>query len=81
MNAKRRSRSKPDWGSGIPTSEQGHKGLEALLATPTEAARALSVGKTTIFELIKAGSLQRVKFGRATRLLIAEIRRLAQTGR
>ncbi|MGO9148194.1 MAG: helix-turn-helix domain-containing protein [Acidimicrobiales bacterium] len=37
---------------------------DLLLVTPEEAARRLSVGRTTIYELMASGELQSVNIGR-----------------
>jgi excisionase family DNA binding protein len=54
---------------------------DALLLTPEEAARALRVGRTTIYALMKAGDLHPVHIGRSCRISRAElgryVRRLA----
>jgi excisionase family DNA binding protein len=47
----------------------------ALLLTPEEAARVLSIGRTTIFALIKAGELRPVRIGRSCRLSRIELER------
>lgn len=39
-----------------------------LLLRPEEAAQALGVGRTTVFELIKAGELRSVKIGNSRRI-------------
>ena len=46
-----------------------------LLLTPEEAARALRVGRTTIYALMKAGDLRPVHIGRSCRLSRAELER------
>ena len=45
----------------------------ALLLTPEQAARVLSIGRTTIFALIKAGELRPVRIGRSCRLSRVEL--------
>ncbi|NRA03543.1 MAG: helix-turn-helix domain-containing protein [Myxococcales bacterium] len=39
-----------------------------LLLTPEQAARYLSVGRTTIYDLIRSGDLASVKIGRLRRI-------------
>ena len=39
-----------------------------LLYTPEEAAEALAVGRSTVYELMKAGALEFVKLGRSRRI-------------
>ena len=48
---------------------------EQLLLTAEEAARALHVGRTTLFALIKSGELHAVHIGRSCRLTRAELLR------
>ena len=48
---------------------------EQLLLTAEEAARALNVGRTTLYALIKDGQLHSVHIGRSCRLTRAELRR------
>jgi excisionase family DNA binding protein len=46
-----------------------------LLLTPEEAARALRIGRTSIYALMKAGELRPVHIGRSCRLARAELER------
>ncbi|WP_217708412.1 helix-turn-helix domain-containing protein [Nonomuraea rhodomycinica] len=39
--------------------------MTRLLLTPVEAARALGVGRTKIYEIMASGALASVKIGRA----------------
>jgi excisionase family DNA binding protein len=55
-------------GSGAFTKDQ-------LLLTPEEAARALRVGRTTVYALMKIGELHAVYIGRSCRLPVAELER------
>ena len=48
---------------------------ELLLLTPEEAARLLSVGRTTVYALMKAGDLRPVHIGRSCRISHAELER------
>jgi excisionase family DNA binding protein len=45
----------------------------ALLLTPEEAARRLSVGRTTLYELLARGELRSVSLGRCRRISVAEL--------
>ena len=37
--------------------------MDKLLLTPTEAAAALGVGRSKVYELLQCGSLQSVRIG------------------
>src|SRR4051812_30573144 len=52
---------------------------DPLLLTPEEAAKLLSVGRTTVYALIKAGDLHPVHIGRSCRLSRAELERYVRT--
>lgn len=51
---------------------------EQLLLTAEEAAKALSVGRTTLYALIKEGKLRSVHIGRSCRLTRAELVRYVE---
>jgi excisionase family DNA binding protein len=54
-----------------------------VLLTVEDAARALSLGRTKVYELLDAGLLRSVKIGRARRLPVdglVEFARLAERG-
>lgn len=42
--------------------------MDKLLLTPEEAAKALSVGRSKVYELISAGSLGSVRIGGSRRI-------------
>ena len=46
---------------------------DQLLVTPEEAARRLSVGRTTIYELMSSGELQSVNIGRSRRVPVSSL--------
>jgi excisionase family DNA binding protein len=46
---------------------------DQLLVTPEEAARRLSLGRTTIYELMASGELQSVSVGRCRRVPVSEL--------
>jgi excisionase family DNA binding protein len=46
---------------------------DQLLVTPEEAARRLSLGRTTIYELMASGELQSVNVGRCRRVPVSEL--------
>jgi excisionase family DNA binding protein len=45
-----------------------------LLLRPEEVARALGVGRTTVFELIRVGELRSVKIGKSRRIPTEAVR-------
>lgn len=51
--------------------------LEPLVVTIPEAARLLGLSLATIYNLIGSGELTRVKIGRAARIPMSDVRRLA----
>jgi excisionase family DNA binding protein len=46
---------------------------DQLLVTPEEAARRLSVGRTTVYELMASGELQSVNIGRCRRVPVSSL--------
>jgi excisionase family DNA binding protein len=46
---------------------------DKLLVTPEEASRRLSVGRTTIYELMASGELQSVSIGRCRRVPVISL--------
>jgi excisionase family DNA binding protein len=42
--------------------------MDKLLLTPAEAARALGIGRTKVYELIASGALASVQIGRCRRV-------------
>lgn len=48
---------------------------DPLLLTPEEAASVLSIGRTTVYALMKSGDLRAVHIGRSCRLSRAELKR------
>jgi len=42
--------------------------MDRLLLTPVEAARALGIGRTKVYELMAGGALRSVKIGTARRI-------------
>jgi excisionase family DNA binding protein len=74
---RRRSRADPDEENAMPDSQRFRDVLagDPLLLTPEEAAKLLSVGRTTVYALIKAGDLHPVHIGRSCRLSRTELER------
>ncbi|MFI5756541.1 helix-turn-helix domain-containing protein [Streptomyces sp. NPDC051569] len=48
--------------------------IEPLLYTPKEAAEALRLGRSTVYELMAQGALEYVKQGRARRIKVTTLR-------
>lgn len=59
----------------MPTGSSETLPKDQLLLTPEEAARALRVGRTTVYALMKIGELRPVYIGRSCRLPVAELER------
>ena len=51
---------------------KGH-GHDALLLTMVDAARVLSIGRTTMYELVGAGEIEVVHIGRSARIPVAAV--------
>jgi excisionase family DNA binding protein len=49
-----------------------------LLLTVEEAAEALSIGRTTAFQLIRSGKLETVRIGRLRRVPVEALRQLTR---
>jgi excisionase family DNA binding protein len=54
--------------------------MEPIAVPPAVAMRMLAIGETTLFKLLKDGSLESVKIGKARRISVASIKRLAAAG-
>jgi excisionase family DNA binding protein len=54
--------------------------IPILLVTVPEAMKALSVGRTHLYALLKARRLKVVKIGRSTRITIESIQAIASGG-
>ena len=50
--------------------------MEPIATTIKETARALGVGKTHVYELIRQGRLEKIKLGRRSLVKVESIRRL-----
>jgi excisionase family DNA binding protein len=55
--------------------------MEPLVISINDTAKALGVGRSSIYSLIKDGRLESIKIGRRTLLTTASINRLAQGNR
>ncbi|RYG99882.1 MAG: helix-turn-helix domain-containing protein [Alphaproteobacteria bacterium] len=54
--------------------------VERVLISVTEASKALSLGRTTIYELINDGRLETIKLGRRRLVKVASVHRLIDAG-
>ena len=54
--------------------------IEVLLVPPRQAGVALHCGLTKVYQLIGSGALETVMIGRARRIKVPSIRRVAETG-
>ena len=52
--------------------------MEAIAASINETAKALSLGRTSIYALIREGRLETIKLGRRTLVKVESIRRLIE---
>jgi excisionase family DNA binding protein len=62
--------------TGSSASMEWEAQIEPLLVTPEVAARMLSIGRTTMYELIRIGAIKTVTIGRSRRVPVCELRRL-----
>jgi excisionase family DNA binding protein len=60
---------------GEPQPLRDVMAADRLLLTPEEAAKALRVGRTTVYALMKSGDLRPVHIGRSCRISQAELER------
>ncbi len=63
---------------GDPEPLQDVLASSRLLLTPEEAASVLSIGRTTIYALMRNGDLRSVHIGRSCRISRAELERYVQ---
>lgn len=49
--------------------------MEKILLKPTEAAEALSLGRTRVYEMLATGELPSIRIGRSIRLPVAALQR------
>ena len=52
--------------------------MEPIFVSITDAAKALNLGRTSIYELIRSGELETRKMGRRRLVTVDSLRRLAQ---
>ena len=51
-----------------------------MLVDPKQAARLLGIGRTTLYELIGAGTLRPMRIGRCVRFSVADLERFVANG-
>ena len=61
--------------------EMNGGGHEALLLTMVDAARVLSIGRTTMYELVGAGEIEVVHIGRSARVPVAAVEEFVERQR
>jgi excisionase family DNA binding protein len=52
--------------------------VEPVSYTVADATAALGIGKTTLYELIEAGKLRKIKIGKRTLIPASDVRALAE---
>ena len=58
-----------------------NRGVEPILLTIPEAARALAIGRTTLYELIGERRIETVHIGRCTRVPVEAVRAFVEAER
>lgn len=53
--------------------------MEVLAISINDTAKALGIGRSSVYALLKSGKLDAIKIGRRTLLTTASIKRLAQS--
>lgn len=61
------------------THPETKQNMEPLAISINATAKALGVGRSSVYSLIKTGKLEAIKIGRRTLLTTASIKRLAQS--
>ena len=52
--------------------------MEAITASINDTAKALSLGRTSVYALIREGRLETIKLGRRTLIKVESIRKLIE---
>lgn len=52
--------------------------MDLISLSINDAARALGVGRTTIYDLIRRGELEVIKLGRRTLIKVSSLKRLVE---
>ncbi|MDP2226204.1 MAG: helix-turn-helix domain-containing protein, partial [Moraxellaceae bacterium] len=58
---------------------RGHAGMQPIFLSINDTAKALGLGRTSIYALLRSGRLEAVKLGRRTLVKVESIRRLIET--
>jgi excisionase family DNA binding protein len=58
--------------------DHGVSGMQALSVTIARASEIIGLGRTTIFELLKAGRLRSAKIGSRRLVLVSSLRELLE---
>ncbi len=66
---------------GYGRGETNEQALEVLLLTMTEAASVLSIGRTTMYELVASGEIEAVHIGRSARVPVAAVEEFVERRR
>ena len=62
------SRPGPNGGHALPGPEEERDAVDRILLTPTEAARALGIGRSKLYELMREGSIRSIRIGACRRV-------------
>jgi len=54
--------------------------MDIIATSVNDAAKALGIGRTSVYQLIREGRLEAIKLGRRTLIKAASIRRLVDGG-
>ena len=68
-------------GSRAERERANGRGHEVLLLTMVDAARVLSIGRTTMYELVNAGEIKVVHIGRSARVPVAAVEEFVERQR
>jgi excisionase family DNA binding protein len=65
----------------LGATQETHMDMEPIAISVNSAAKALGLGRSSIYVLLKSGQLDAIKAGRRTLLTTASIRKFAQPQR
>jgi excisionase family DNA binding protein len=52
--------------------------MEKLMLTPEEVAESLGIGRSTVYDLLRLGTIPSVKIGRSRRVAVVSVREYAE---